>query len=602
MVLKALFFVLLLSFQEYVSVARNIEARTFHKRFGELFDVVHTNEMKKGVQQVKDGIQFDSDVLGFVELDSLSKLTGKSVMKTRTLEERTSEMRQIHKAISNSFSGHPNLHEINIIPLGVTLLSEEDLKRHETEVSLFLQKSLTPGASKEIDTVVSEIETKVRPSSFGSSFAMDVVTGFFDGFTSGALTDLKQEWSGKQCKMASRAINKELTAVIRSYKALWKGMSGMHKKLWSEKGRDALLQVVRNFFKTVYRLLLAFVNSMYLCKANLALVILTTVLLIASGLQMVMTAVTGGILALIKLCSIVYSMFISMPYLIKTLSVLRAELGKSECDTKCKRLRVQKISALFGVVLELFTMSGLSNILKFAKIPKVAAALAKLNIRVSSNIARDLHTIKNLVQSGKKISVKSIKWMTSITPHQKAYSMYKAKAMLAGKKVISFKRYAANMNNLKKANAARLLKSPGSTIRGAKPSTKIALKLWSGTVQSSNVLCDRVTTGFCRYIADEPKQEVRGLKVKGLSAMQKRKSIVQNLDPLNWLIPRTDELREHHNPQKFGVLGTCSGDVSGLCFDSRLAACNTGRSHKHGRCPGKKNILCCPGAEVIKRS
>ena len=88
----------------------------FLKMFDKLFDLVQTDQMKNAIEQVEDERHFDSDVLGFLQLESLSELTEKSEMRTRTLEERTAEMRQIHEAISNSFPGHPNVHDINKIP------------------------------------------------------------------------------------------------------------------------------------------------------------------------------------------------------------------------------------------------------------------------------------------------------------------------------------------------------------------------------------------------------------------------------------------------------------------------------------------------------
>eukprot|EP00943_MAST-04B_sp_MAST-4B-sp1_P003695 g3695.t1 len=59
-----------------------------------------------------------------------------------------------------------------------------------------------------------------------------------------------------------------------------------------------------------------------------------------------------------------------------------------------------------------------------------------------------------------------------------------------------------------------------------------------------------------------------------------------------------EDEKEEHLENKYGIIGKCRGDVSGLCFDVRKSACETGRKILSNRCKGDKFIKCCPGAGI----
>jgi hypothetical protein len=59
-----------------------------------------------------------------------------------------------------------------------------------------------------------------------------------------------------------------------------------------------------------------------------------------------------------------------------------------------------------------------------------------------------------------------------------------------------------------------------------------------------------------------------------------------------------EDEKEEHLENKYGIIGKCRGDVSGLCFDVRKSTCETGRKIIGNRCKGDKFIKCCPGAQI----
>ena len=217
----ALFLLLLLTTHEAITVARNIKA----------------SRRSKGLHRTLT--KFKATEFNFLDTEGLGVLL-EAGASSPTLKQRTEEIRSIHGAIRDSFSfkGSPVLEDVQKlqrVPSGPEPLSAEDLGKHELDVSLFLEKSLS-----HINAALSNQKLLLRKNSddfdaavksMGDSHISLNVTilkhidaimfGFWDGFFSGLITDFNEANKSPTCTKGRKVVANRMKVLARNFQDFW---------------------------------------------------------------------------------------------------------------------------------------------------------------------------------------------------------------------------------------------------------------------------------------------------------------------------------------------------------------------------------------------
>jgi hypothetical protein len=578
-----------------------------------------------------------------------------------SLKQRTEDMRSVHSAIRDSFSfeNSPMMEDISKlaqVPTGPELLSASELSQHEADVSLFLERSLSHLSARlsgqksllrlvlkkgggDFDAAVSGMGKKgVSLNATFLNHIDAVMFGFWDGFFSGAITDFNEAKKSPTCTSGRTVVANHMKALTGDFQRFWKALKRVHVKMWRQAHRNELRRLAVAFFKSLFALVAAYSDHLWSCEATQTVALIAFVMMGAMAFQWLALTVAAPIALFVKALGMILRMSVSLPYLAKTGASLVGLVGKAadgECDDACQLQLSTKFAAMIGCVAEVFVLSGLPHLMKISKSVKGVHLTKLMGLKnFAKGGFKDLKKIMDLLSKGKKFALGKIPFVTKFTKKQKALQVYRAKQLQSGKKIMEFSRWSKNYDNLVKARKAKAMlhahKVAGTGKAGAKAfhfgkraadpvhnvllakglvgfgkaKNAIAEGFVHAIKEGEEYVCDKLAKGACKYIANNPTQEVKGIFVHGFSeTIDEIKKVEKVLvaDPLNWLNARKRMDHQHHVPKSFGVLGTCSGDVQGLCFDTRISKCFTGRPIRHGRCPGKKNIRCCPGAGVIQK-
>merc|ERR1711871_1017791 len=169
-------------------------------------------------------------------------------------------------------------------------------------------------------------------------------------------------------KCGGKDVHTKLKHVIHKFKHMWTHMKGIHKHVWTSKGRKAVIHAVKAFIVSLVELLKEGLKYMRQCPATKMLV--KVVGMIAVMLILNIAFIAAGLFViplLVKYVGMIMGLYFSLAYMkTKVVSLYKStkKMIAGDCYDACKKTMIEDSFGMVGAITEVVVMTGLDKVLK----------------------------------------------------------------------------------------------------------------------------------------------------------------------------------------------------------------------------------------------
>jgi len=230
-----------------------------------------------------------------------------------------------------------------------------------------------------------------------------ITFGFVDGFLGGMVTDLKDGWDGK-CQDRSE-MKAKFKRILHTGKQFWHDIKKIHKKIWTNIGRQHLIKAMNKFLEAMHAALGSLWKYAVACPATK---LIGTILLVISIMVILnMAFIAAGFVVIpliIKIVGGLVGLYGSFDYIKNTILKIYQEIKKMRagtCTNVCERNLVEKSSAIIGAIVEVILYGGIDDYAKISKNTEATRFFKKFKIDFSDDFLTDIASIKKASKKAK---------------------------------------------------------------------------------------------------------------------------------------------------------------------------------------------------------
>eukprot|EP00943_MAST-04B_sp_MAST-4B-sp1_P005885 g5885.t1 len=234
-----------------------------------------------------------------------------------------------------------------------------------------------------------------------------IIFGLANGFFAGMIEDFRKDFSDKSC--AFNKVKHAFEDAVGKSSALWTVIRSAWKNVWGKEGRAEILEAIQLAFKAYKDVFIEIFKWMYKCKGTRTIAVMIAVIGVALGINAALMAAGGVVIPIIlKLGALILELITSAQYVKKLVLNLVKEIKAVKagtCHKSCKKNLLQYMSEVVGFLVQIVVMSGIKDVVKFAK-PK-GAKIGKISW--NPDFVNDLKTLQKAGQKAGAGVVNKIK-------------------------------------------------------------------------------------------------------------------------------------------------------------------------------------------------
>eukprot|EP00943_MAST-04B_sp_MAST-4B-sp1_P008392 g8392.t1 len=222
------------------------------------------------------------------------------------------------------------------------------------------------------------------------------IFGFFDGFFSGMASEIRTAFEDPTCKNTN--IGEKLKTVLQKLKFMWNTMKKIHRKVWTDTGRNHLIKSIQLFvialidFVKESKLYISGCAGMKMIKSTINMILgllLFNIILLKLGMIVIPL--------ILKYAGIILGLFFSFKYMKdKVISLYKRtkKIKNKSCNYDCKIGTIEDSFGIVGAIAEIVLLSGLDKVLQIdADVAK--PIFKKFNVKFHPNFKNDMKVLKN---------------------------------------------------------------------------------------------------------------------------------------------------------------------------------------------------------------
>jgi hypothetical protein len=255
---------------------------------------------------------------------------------------------------------------------------------------------------------IGEVEAAVDGGKNGLGFmdvAGSIVYGVANGFFSGMMDDFRDAFADETCTDTA-ALRGAFKTLCERAADLWDTYRGALKHVWTDSGRDQLVDTLKGAFSAFSDLVSQVFRFVVTCKGTQLILIMSAIMAVAIAVNF-LALLAGNVVALaVKIGLVLLEIVTSVPYLKGLVVRGSKELKKviaGTCAKDCLKMFIQIFAEVLGFVMQAVLLSGdVKDVLKVLPKPGAQVGPFKWSRKFLAPVEKFLNLVKS-ARDGKGI-------------------------------------------------------------------------------------------------------------------------------------------------------------------------------------------------------